>query len=177
MTRREFIDNVNTWDDLVEFCSDENLDALQSVYDDDSLSNYIEENLYEYVRDHNWECVRDTLNSIPSEYDYYYEDGWLEFVGLTDADFEDYKRTALEEMDDLNYWDDAEEELIEDNIPNEDDIPNEFEPDTTVALDKFFISTTEDLDKIAVKAKETEIKAIEDFKKFAQRVTTVGDYY
>ena len=47
MTRAEFIDTVNEWWELIDFCSDENCEICNDVYSDDDRDSYIDETVQE----------------------------------------------------------------------------------------------------------------------------------
>ena len=113
MTRQEFINNITTWWQLISFCSDYDLCACDSVYDDDELDEYINEWLDEHSQDYGWRDLRDLLYDIPTGYEYYAIDseyGISEIEGLGNYEFSDYKDSALEEMDDGGWWDEDEDE-------------------------------------------------------------------
>ena len=184
MRRQEFIDEVTTWRDLVEFCSNEGIDFLDDVYDDEQKDEYVDEHLDDICSGNTWQDVYSILGSIPEGYDYYLkdEDAWMEFRGLSEGEALFYRRKdeIVEYYDENGYWeDDDEEEIDEDDVfesPFDDDESDEFEVDTSVSLGDFFTSSAEDLDKITAEKVAAETKANADFNKFTQRVTTVGDY-
>lgn len=91
MTRIEFLGNVNDWPELIEFCNDMGCRYCDDVY---------------FEKD------------IHSGYDYYRCDNLGNWEGLDDFDFADYKNDVLGWMDGNAYWDDFDEEPME-NCDNE----------------------------------------------------------
>ena len=88
MTRQQFIEEVNSWYDLIDFCNDNNLDDLCDVYDDETASELIDEALAEEIQYRSWRDIRDMLGSIDDGYDFYLARGGLAFEGLSDWDFD-----------------------------------------------------------------------------------------
>lgn len=112
MTRQEFIEDVNSFCDLFNFCSEEGIDGIfDDIYDAEYLNDILMETISN-MRD--WEEVRGLLANIPTRCDYYREDG---YGGYEDADysFDDYKNEVLRYMDANGTWDEDEEDT-EDNI-------------------------------------------------------------
>lgn len=111
MTRSYFLDYVDTWDALLEFCRDENCDICEDIYDSEGIDDIINDSLPDLIRNEGWETVRDTLYDIPTGYDYYRCDGSFDYVGMgDDDDFDGYKEDVLNWMDDGGYWEDEDEE-------------------------------------------------------------------
>ena len=111
MTRQEFIETINDFSDLIEFCNDYNLSTCEDIMSDDTLDeeiNYRLENYRDYFS--NWREARDFLSDIDTSYYWYDQD----FNGI-DYDFDEYKERALGEGDDDGIWDDDEEEEEEDD--------------------------------------------------------------
>lgn len=123
MTRQEFIDDIEDFDDLIEVCSDYGCSVCDDVYDSDQCDDWIDEHTEEWVENENWRDLRDMLTSIPTGYDYYRVDGYDNIYGLGDEDFENYKAEVLEWVDGNALWDDdgEEEEPFDDN---EEPAPN-----------------------------------------------------
>ena len=126
MTRHEFIENINDWENLISFCNDYECDVCNDVYDPEQRDEYIDDNLYELVQEECWGEVRDLLNEIPTENDYYKNNGsYLDWTGLdNEDDFEEYKQDALNWGDNNDIWneeeaDDIDEEEL-DPVPEED---------------------------------------------------------
>lgn len=130
MTRAEFIDTVNEWWELIDFCSDENCDICNDIYSDDERDDYINQRLSDIAGNAgDWRSLRDELYDITTGYDYYLYNDWTDWIGLTDEDFEDYKQQVLLWMDNGDWWEDEddEEDWFEDEpIPSDIDT-QEFE--------------------------------------------------
>lgn len=131
MTRQEFVDGVEYWSDLVDFCNQEGCSICEDVYSDGDRDYDIEEELCEMVRDSNWREVLDTLQAYDrdSGYDYYLKNGCGEFEGLNDEDFTSYKDDVLDWGDNNDIWDDDEEDDDEEEgsqpYDTEDEVPLE----------------------------------------------------
>lgn len=163
MRRQDFINNVTSWRELIEFCDENGLSSCDDIYSDERKDNYINENLYDICRDSNdWQDVRYILRNIPEGYNYYILDeyDWMDFCGVPDSGdiFNERKDEVLAIGDDHGFWDD-----------NNDDDDDEFEADIDVALDDFFASSAEDLNKITSEAEANEAEANASFDKFIQR--------
>lgn len=122
MTRQEFIDSVNSFYDLIDFCNDERCYLCEDVIDDDQLDECVEEDIAEYGR--GWRGLRDWLADIPTGYEYYRRDGAFDYVWLDDQDFENYKQDVLEWADEANVFEEEEkdeeddEELADARMPS-----------------------------------------------------------
>lgn len=124
MTRQEFIDNVTEWYELKNFCYNNDCDVCEDIYDEDGMDEEINYSIREYAGDYSWHELRDELRSIPSGYDYYRQNGLFDWDGMDDdADFQDYKDSVLEWMDNGEYWEDDED----DESYYEDDSDNKYE--------------------------------------------------
>ena len=123
MTRAEFIDTVNEWWELIDFCSDEDCDICNDIYSDDERDDYINQRLSDIAGNAgDWRSLRDELYDITTGYDYYLYNDWTDWIGLTDEDFEDYKQQVLLWMDNGDWWEDEddEEEYYEDEFLDDD---------------------------------------------------------
>lgn len=125
MTRNEFLDGVNTWRELIEFCCDEDCDACEDICDEDQKDDEIEADLIEIVREEGWKTIYHWLDEIPTGFEYYRRDGMFDYVGMDErGDFQEYKDAALEWMDDRDCWDEEEteepEEQFDEEVINED---------------------------------------------------------
>ncbi len=127
MTRQEFIDDITTWSELIDFCHDENIDYCDNVYSDERYNDHINDELEDTARNEGWQDVRDWLTSLPSGYDYYIEDGYGEWEVADDDAFDDIRGEVIEYMDNNDYWDEDEEEEIEEYIDPDDEAPVEDE--------------------------------------------------
>lgn len=109
MTRQEFIDDVNSYGELISVCRDYGIDVCDDVYDTD----YINEIIVEAVRQmQDWTWIKDFVKDIPSDSSYYREDGYGSYE---DAEycFDDYKNDVLRQMDANGNWDEDDDEWDE----------------------------------------------------------------
>ena len=116
MTRNEFLEEVNWFDDLLNFDSELGLYICDDIYDQDTMNDYVNEHLYDLVDDcDGWEWLRDYLDNIPNGADYYILDDYGEWSEAGDYEFTRRKEEILDYCDDHDLWDeeDDEEELEE----------------------------------------------------------------
>lgn len=111
MTRLEFIEEVHSFDYLISFCRDYEIDYCDDIYDADCVNDYVMDMIKE-MRD--WTDVYRYLRDIPDNSEYYREDGC---GGFEDADhsFADYKSDVLRYMDDNGLWDEEDEDESDDS--------------------------------------------------------------
>lgn len=162
MTRQEFVDDVTTWSELIDFCSDECIDFCENVYYEDSYDDCINEELEDLVREEGWRDILSWLDNLPRGYDYYIKDEYGEWSGADDYTFDRYKADVLEYMDDNDEWEDDEEETPYEYHDPEDDIPVEEEDISVAELFTACSSTVQKLesDKIADVAAAEQEEAI-----------------
>lgn len=163
MTRTEFIENVQNWWELLDFCNDEGCDICDDVYDDDSKDQYINETLVDTARNvDDWRDLLQTLSDIPYGYDCYRLDGYCDFVGLDDEDFESYKDDVLEWGDDRDIWEDEEEEeeyVAEEPAPSEpvaDKEEDAFDAESGCSIEDLFSASVSCLQMIEISAQEAK---------------------
>lgn len=70
MTRNEFLDNVNDWYELIEFCNDMGCSYCDDVYSEESMNDDINERLADWACEYTWQELLSKLDDIPSGYDY-----------------------------------------------------------------------------------------------------------
>lgn len=130
MTRNEFLESVNDWWELKDFCADYDCDYLEPVYDEDGMDEEIEYVLREgYADNYSWRELRDALENIPTGFDFYRQNSSFDWDGLDDGDFDSYKEDVLDWADDNDVWDeDEDDEEYFDEEPTEEEIIEE-EPD------------------------------------------------
>lgn len=119
MTRAEFVENIEDFNDLIMFCYQEDIDICDNVVDQERYNDTIMERLRNYEGFDTWQEAYQFLRNLPDDYDYYREDDYGDFEGLTDDDFDSYKQDVMDYMDRNAAWD---------IIPPEDD-EEEDEPD------------------------------------------------
>ena len=99
MTRNEFLDTVNDWYELIEFCNDVGCSYCDDVYSEESMNDDINERLTDWAQECTWQELYSRLDDIPSGYDYYRCNDYGGWESLDDSDFDDYKDDVLEWMD------------------------------------------------------------------------------
>lgn len=159
MTRQEFIDNIQYWSELLEFCSDEGCNYCEDIYDSDQWNDSINDDVYEMAGTSSWRTILDVLQGYDdlSGYDYYRRDDYGEWHGLDEDDFSEYKYDVLGWGDDGEIWDEDEEEE-EPPVPyiNPEDVtPLEAED---VSMNDLFLSGIE-----ALKTKQDDDSTEADF--------------
>ena len=113
MTRQEFIDDVTTWGELLNFCANEDCDLCEDIVDPGYVDEYVNDSLVDWACNNDWRSLLGILNNVDdnSGYDYYRYDDY-EYVPVDDDRdlFEEYKDSVLEWMDDNDYWPDGDED-------------------------------------------------------------------
>ena len=156
MRRQDFINNVNTWSQLLDFCYDEDCDICSDIYSEEERDDSVDNYLVELARNHTWQELLDILEDIPTGEGYYYKDDWGGWREADDGLFEDRKQDIIEWMDDGCYWEDEEDEEISDEIDTEfSEDEEDLEP-----IEKEDISFTDLLTSCSQK-----LKTIEDIQK------------
>ena len=153
MTRQEFIDSVNDFSDLIDFCNDEGCDYCEDIYYEDSFDDLINDSLSSWARELSWYELRDRLNDLPRGYTWYEcSDDWR---GLDDDDFRSYKDDVLEWGDDHDIWDvpDEDDEEIDDfedgGIFEEDEDDDYEEPEDGCSFEELFAASSSTIQKVA----------------------------
>lgn len=173
MTRNQFIEGYNDFGDLLDVCNEYDLYSCEDLYSNESVNDYIYDDIRDLVRDQGWETAICVLENIPRGCDWYICTGWCEFREADDSDFYQMKNDILFRMDEEGLWDEDDES--ENSSPFEEineDIPDEFELDSSVSLDDFFITTSDETDKIlkSINAENEETK--QSFESFMACVTS-----
>lgn len=122
MKRQEFIDDVRSFYDLIQFCNEYGYDGVcEDIFDDDERDELIEEDISDALQHCSWRAIRDNLNDIPTGHDWYRRDGLLEYSVLYGADFESHKEVVLRLGDEDGIWEDEENEYAGfDDVSEED---------------------------------------------------------
>lgn len=110
MTRAEFIENVNDWNELIDFCGNEDCDICEDIYSEECKDNEINNCLVEWAKEYTWQELYSILDDIPTGYGYYYTDDCGDWHEADDDLFDAMKQDVLEWMDDGDYWDEEDEE-------------------------------------------------------------------
>lgn len=164
MTRNEFIEEVNSWQELIDFCNDEGCSYCEDVYDEYVRDEYIDDMLVDMARNaEGWKDLYGELENIPTGDGYYIRNDYGEWEEADDYEFDEYKENVLEWADDREVWDDDEEEEDEDCEELEDDAEEVIEEAFTVS--ELFTSCASGYQKIERAEDEAEKQAVEDFEK------------
>ena len=132
MKRSYFVDNVTTWWELQDFCSDERCDICDEIIDSCGYDDYINEKLVDLAGDYSWTELRDILNEYydNSGYEYYaYSDYNGEYVGVDDLDFERYKSEVLDWADESEVWEPEDDEEPESEYEAPEKVKPEVDPE------------------------------------------------
>ena len=161
MYRQEFIDNVTTWSELLDFCYDEDCNICDDIYPAEERDDYIDNyQITDWVRCNCWREVLDILKDIPDGCDYYQRcDG--DWYDVDEYLFDEKKQDVLAWMDEGDWWEDDthEDEADED----EDDLrPIETED---ISLMDLLISCNNKLKMIGSEEAAQIRKDNEDFNK------------
>lgn len=131
MTREEFIDDITTMWELLDFCEEHGCYVCEDVYSDEAYNDFINEDIVEWARNETWENLLSILQDLPTGYDYYRRDEYGDWYGVDSYDFDSYKNDVLSWGDDNCEWDEPEEEEGEEETfeaDNEDECVSEQEP-------------------------------------------------
>ena len=112
MKRSEFVDEINSWDELLDFCRDYGLETCMDIYTNGDVDEIIEDDVSE--RDCGWYELMEALNGIPTDGLYYRRFGWLDYV-CVDDNFVAWKQSVLEDCDYMDDFWDSEIDLEEDD--------------------------------------------------------------
>lgn len=64
MTRNEFLDTVNDWYELIEFCNDVGCSYCDDVYSEESMNDDINERLTDWAQECTWQELYSRLDDI-----------------------------------------------------------------------------------------------------------------
>lgn len=110
MTRTDFIHNITTWEELLDFCNEYDCGLCDEIVEDNDRDDEIDADVEEAIRNQRWYDINGYLDNIPTGYNYYRRNGSFDYVGLDDADFETYKDEILDWGDSEEIWDDEVDE-------------------------------------------------------------------
>lgn len=161
MTRNEFIEDVGSWEALIDFAIEIECDACDELVLGENLSSRISEDFDDYAYDYDWKDIRSWLNDIRDGYDCYQRDGSFEYSALDDDDFDEFKNDVLNYADRYDYWDPDEEEELDDDedYEEEEDEEDDFEvPEEEFSVSDLFGFCTEKLAEVAME-EEADRKA------------------
>lgn len=169
MTRQEFIDEVTSWEALIDFCDDNGFSFCEDVYSEECYDETIHDKMEDKAYEDTWQELRDWLSGLPEGYDYYIQDSYGNWSEADDDDFDSIKDNVIEYMDDEHLWDDNEEteEEAEEYIDPEDEIPVE---DENVSFAELFTVCSGQVQKIEedrnaalADAEQAEVTAFNEF--------------
>lgn len=110
MTRRDFLDNITTWWELIDFCRDEECDICDDIVDEDGRDEEVEEDLADNIRNTSWKDILQWLNDIPTGGEYYRRDGMFDYVEMDNYDEEEDEDEGEEELEDSPFDEESEED-------------------------------------------------------------------
>ena len=155
MTRQEFFDNVEDFDELIEVCSDYGCGICNDVYDSDQLDDWIDDHTDEWAANSSWRDLRDKLDAIPTGYDYYSIDDYDYIYGLDNRDFETYKSNVAEWIDNEELWEDEEDDEEEPVQVVQSQSVDESAPEEDFSISELMIVCQSQLQSIPI-VEETE---------------------
>lgn len=165
MTREEFEEIISSFDELIDWCYDYDCNICSCIYDKYAYNEFINEQLCDWAREYDWTEMRDILVNLPTGYDYYTRNGYGEWEGLENYDFDDYYHDVLQWGDDNEIWDVEDEDPEEEsqNCDDEEETPIEIE---NISFSELFLSSVSTMQAIRQKEEEHEIKEKEEFNEF-----------
>lgn len=110
MKRDDFIEDINDFYDLLEFCRDNECYECDDIYDEDCMSDYVNEQIETWISQMSWTELRDKLDAIDTSYSYFILDEYGDFQGADDNDFQIYKDMVLDWADNQDLWEDEDDE-------------------------------------------------------------------
>ena len=118
MTRGEFVEQITSWPELLEFCYDNDCSVCEDIIPHERLAGNIAEDFTDYGDEYDWTDIRRWINDIDDDADYYYRSGSFEYESV-DNQFDTYKDDVLEWGDDVDIWDfeDEDDDDFDDDGP------------------------------------------------------------
>lgn len=114
MTRSEFIENVQCWDDLMEMASEYDCEPLYNIHHRDDLDDVVCDAIRDCTYNTYWYEIRDSLSNIDIYEAYFRDMGFLEYDNLDEGtDFQEYKGYVLSWGDREEIWDSEEDDWID----------------------------------------------------------------
>lgn len=106
MTRQQFLEEIDGWGELINFCYEEDCDLCDDVYDEDGKDSFYNDLLVDMASDaDNWQDLSSRLNYIPEGDGYYILDNFGDDMRTADYDdFQEIKNQVLEWGDDREIW-------------------------------------------------------------------------
>lgn len=178
MTRQQFVDEVNDWWDLTDFCYDNDCSYCDDVYPEDSRDERINEYLVNMARDADcWQSLLDSLSSIETGYEYYRETDDGTWVGLDNTyDFESYKDDVLDWGDSNDIWDDDEEEpLYESPFSDDETEDDDFVTNEPISVSELMSECNSQFQQLYSDKQEKEVADDGAFEVFISDYATVSE--
>lgn len=156
MTREEFLNEICSWGDLVNFCYDNGCSLCDDIYDEEGRDDILNEELVSLAENaDDWRELLDILENIPTDFEYYTREYNCDFSSLDDEDFESRKRDVLAWADSDGIWDDEEEDEDEYEYENED---NDFViGEDPISIEQLMTACNDQVQQI-IKEEETDDK-------------------
>ncbi len=117
MTKTYFIEEINYWWELIDFCNEYGCSICGNVYDEETVDDFIKEDIDYLFGSEPWENIGSQLSQFYSGSEYYRRDGALDYVALDDYDFAYNKDDVLEWAEEEGVFEEegeAEESVDED---------------------------------------------------------------
>ena len=143
MTRRQFVEDVYDWSELMEFGYDVGF-AFDDIFLSGDEDTYVNDDIDDYVRNrrYDWGELKDILNGLDFSGEVYEKNGMFDYEDITDL-FEDYKEQLIEYCDSRDYWDeedeDEEEDEEEEDEEEEESVEEDEEFEDDITLEEFLM--------------------------------------
>lgn len=111
MTRQEFIDQIQTLDQLTDFAYEFDY-VFDDVYSEAAYDDEINDDVSDY--DGSWREIKSWLESLPDGYDFYVRDCWGDWEGRNDDEIDDLKEEFLD-------WADSEGDVFDEEEEDDDE--------------------------------------------------------
>ena len=117
MTRQEWIDTIDDFDDLISFCNHNGYEEwTENYYDDNDYDRAVNEDISD--RDGGWWDLRDYLNNLPNSRrgSFYRRDGWFDYTELSQDDLNSDILALADRLEEDGYFteEEPEEQTVED---------------------------------------------------------------
>ena len=159
MRRQEYIEEVTTWNELLNVADESrHYEYAENIYDDDGRDDYINEMLYDWARNDSWRELYERLSYFTEDSSEWWRlDDYGDWIALCDGDeeFEEAKNDLLRDLDEDEWWDDEEDG---ESTTEESDLFDEEEEilveSDEVSIDEMFEDCSDAFKSIVKKAAE-----------------------
>lgn len=167
MTRTEFIEDICSWSELIDFCNSEGIYDCDDIYSRDDRDDKICDDVRELLEYHDWTAVKRNLSDIDDyDYDYYRRDGDFDWVGMDDEDLGYYKQDILDRYDAEGLWDE-EDEVEDDEVDaNDETIEEGASEDVDFSFSEFFEACSAEFKTVSEIVGKAECASQEAFATF-----------